>query len=99
MYFLTGLGWQLAIDRRCLPWGQWPEGGGPYLDVRFGYDLGTVFSVLGSYLGTVWVYLGTVWVVLGCGLGRTWVRLGSYLGAAWLGRTSLGCGLNTAAFS
>jgi len=68
-----------------------PEGGDPYLGVRFGYGLGTFFSVLWYDLDRTWVrffpylvrtwvrfgsYLVTVWIVLGCGLGRTWVRLG-----------------------
>jgi hypothetical protein len=53
------------------------EGGDPYLGVRFGYDLGTVFSVLEYGFFRTWTVLGygffRTWTVLGYGLGRTWV--------------------------
>ena len=61
-----------------------PEGGDPYLGVRFGYDLGTLFSVLGYDLDRTgvrfYLYLGTFFPYL----DRTWVRLGSYLVAVWV---------------
>ena len=68
-----------------------PEGGDPYL--------GTIWTVLGDVFFRTWIVHGYGLGVLGHGLGRTWLRFGSYLGAAWLGRTSLGCGLNTATSS
>jgi hypothetical protein len=70
-----------------------PEGGDPYLGVRFGYDLGTFFSVLGYYLDRTWVrffpYLGTFFSVFGYGFFRTWIVLGYGLGVLGygLGRT------------
>jgi hypothetical protein len=50
--------------------------------LRYGYDLGTAFSVLGPGFFHIWVLLFRTWIVhgyglgvLGYGLGRTWVRL------------------------
>jgi hypothetical protein len=63
------------------------EGGDPYLGVRFGYDLGTVFSVLGYGLGTaisvLGPYLGMAWAVLGCGLGLTRIWFWCGLFRSW----------------